>query len=612
MSLVKFRYDINGLRAFSVIAVVLYHFKIPGFSSGFMGVDIFFAISGYLMTGIISKGISGDNFSVMGFYARRFNRLYPALAFMIVTVMVFGYFILTTVDYALLAKNSLSSAFFVSNIYYFFNSGYFDQSSLLNWLLHTWSLSVEWQFYLIYPLILLICSKIFKRILPAIIIMMAVSVYFSASMTFDNKDAGYFLLHTRAWEMLAGGVAFFINGYASHRFKYKKLASYLGWAIVLLSLAMIPESTMWPGYMAIIPVFGSCVILSVNADHKFAYRNAITKNIGLWSYSIYLWHWPIVVYLYSSGIIGEGSNVAIGIALSIAFGFLSYRFIESNGNRAILAKAGMFSVPLVAVTCVAIITTDGLKFRIDGKLNSILSYKMNWDAQRNGTCFLNPEQRADDFKSCRDDFTDKSMLVWGDSHAAQLIPGLERVNGGENGIAQRTASMCPPVIGVDFSDRPYCRSINDYVLHEIKERKPASVILAASWTGYLNKPIVGLLDKTVKTLNSMGVKNVYIIGPVPIWKDELPKLMEINGESSIPMLSRDNVVYHSFATDEKMRSYYSHSTAKYISLIDSMCAQEGCYTVPDDSSSAPMQWDIGHLTEPGSYFISKIIIRSMK
>lgn len=232
------------------------------------------------MTGIISKGISGDNFSVMGFYARRFNRLYPALAFMIVTVMVFGYFILTTVDYALLAKNSLSSAFFVSNIYYFFNSGYFDQSSLLNWLLHTWSLSVEWQFYLIYPLILLICSKIFKRILPAIIIMMAVSVYFSASMTFDNKDAGYFLLHTRAWEMLAGGVAFFINGYASHRFKYKKLASYLGWAIVLLSLAMIPESTMWPGYMAIIPVFGSCVILSVNADHKFAYRNAITKNIG--------------------------------------------------------------------------------------------------------------------------------------------------------------------------------------------------------------------------------------------------------------------------------------------------------------------------------------------
>lgn len=607
----NFRYDINALRAISVVMVVLYHFKVPGFSSGFMGVDIFFAISGYLMTGIISRGISGDNLSVMGFYSRRFNRLYPALAFMIVTVMVFGYYTLTTVDYAILAKNSLSSAFFVSNVYYFFNSGYFDQSSLLNWLLHTWSLSVEWQFYLVYPLILLVCSKTFKSILPAIIIMMAVSVYFSATMTFDNKDAGYFLLHTRAWEMLAGGVAFFINGYTSHRFKYKNIASYFGWTIVLLSLVMIPESTMWPGYTAIIPVFGACVILSVNADHKFVYRNAFTKNIGLWSYSIYLWHWPIVVYIYSSGSLNSAAHVVAGLIASTAMGFISYTFIESTGRKKLIANLGIVSIPVMLASCIFIIQTEGLKYRVGDKLYDILSYKMDWSSHRNASCFLNPKQKPEEYKKCPDVINSSTLLFWGDSHSAHLISGFVKKNHGYKGIAERTGSMCPPLLGADIPERPYCKETNNYIIDEIRNDKPGSVILSAAWIGYSKVNPFERLKATIHALKDAGVKHVYVVGPIPMWMDTLPNLIEKNGLSAIPLLGRENVRKETFSVDEKMKEELKGVPATYISLIDSMCTKEACYTIPEGFGSAPMQFDIAHLTDPGSEYVEKIITRQM-
>ncbi|WP_368542363.1 acyltransferase family protein [Enterobacter soli] len=607
----SFRYDINTLRAASVIMVVLYHFKVSGFASGFMGVDIFFAISGYLMTNIINKGITCNNLSIIDFYIRRFKRLYPALIVMISAVIALGYFTLTTNNYLLLARNALSSSFFVSNIFYFLHSGYFDQSSLLNWLLHTWSLSVEWQFYLIYPVLLFTYSKISRKPVSLIVLLLGISIYFSSSMTFDTKDSGYYLLHTRAWEMLAGGLAYFINTNLPSNFRYAKLASYTGWLSIIISLIMIPANAIWPGYLALIPVTGACVILSTNAQHNVVYRNIATIRIGLYSYSIYLWHWPIVVFLYSSGLLGSWMYVLAGIILSVLMGFLSFTFIESSTNRKFIITSSVTAIPVLLIACLIIINTDGLKFRVGDKLKDILSYRMNWDAQRNGTCFLTPNQHAEDFIKCKDSFDEQSILIWGDSHAAQLIPGFEKLNIGNKDIVQRTASMCPPVVDVDFESRPYCRGINNYILREIKNNRPDTVILAASWTGYLNIPIVGYLDRTIKKIKVLGVKHIYIIGTVPIWKANLPTLIELNGMSSVPMLSRVNVVESSFTTDEKMRKFFSESSASYISLIDSMCDQKGCYTVPEDSTSAPMQWDIGHLTEPGSNYISKVILRSM-
>lgn len=602
----EFRQDINALRALSVAIVVFFHFKVPGFGSGFMGVDIFFAISGYLMTSIIHKGLSDNTFSLWVFYKARFNRLFPALAVMLTLVSFLGFFILTTSDYFLMGKDAIASAFFVSNIFFFFNSGYFDQSSLFNWFLHTWSLSVEWQFYLLYPALLIFCHHISKKTSNLVILLFVISFTASSMMSHDSKDAGYYLLHTRAWELLAGGIAYFANKKYGNRLSCFPIASVFGWIIIMASIVLLPPDIIWPGSLAIIPITGTCIILASNNTLGFLYKNKLVNSLGLWSYSIYLWHWPIVVLFYIHGLDSIAFKT-FGIAVSITLGLLSFRYIESLQKTDFNKKLGISTGFLIVSLSSLVVYTDGFKFRIGQDLNEVLSYKMSWVSQRNGKCFLRPNQNPQSFTECPDKKSGDYTLLWGDSHAAHLIPGIITANHGYDGIVQRTASLCPPVIGLEIKDRPHCKAINDYVFDEIKRNPPRSVILSAFWA---NKAYRGMTDKlmdTISLIKSAGVKTVYIIGPVPVWKDTLPKLIEKNGEKAIPYLNFSNIVDLSIATDRKMQIEFKNSDTKYVSLISFMCNKKGCETVPVGENAAPMQWDVSHLTEPGSeYVISKI------
>jgi len=321
-----FRKDINGLRAIAVIAVVLFHFNQNWMPGGFAGVDVFFVISGFLMTGIIFRGIEQETFSILKFYFDRANRIIPALAFVCLSLLIFGWFYLTPLDYMALGKHAFSSLGFISNIIYLKESGYFDATSHEKWLLHTWSLSAEWQFYIIYPLALVAMRKFISvgAIKIAILLGTIAGFIFCIIATYKWPNAAYYLLPTRAWEMMIGGVAYLYPIIIKE--SRKKYLEWLGLALIASSYLLISNEDYWPGYLALLPVFGAFLIIQAQRNDSFFTNNAVFQKIGTWSYSIYLWHWPVVVAIYYFSL--SDIYVYIGLALSVLLGFLSNKYIE--------------------------------------------------------------------------------------------------------------------------------------------------------------------------------------------------------------------------------------------------------------------------------------------
>jgi peptidoglycan/LPS O-acetylase OafA/YrhL len=322
----KFRKDINGLRAIAVIAVVLFHFAPSWLPGGFAGVDVFFVISGFLMTGIIFRGIEQKNFSILKFYVARANRIIPALAMLCLVLLVFGWFYLTPLDYETLGKHVGSSMGFLSNVTYWRESGYFDAASQEKWLLHTWSLSAEWQFYIIYPLMLVAIRKFMsvKAMKATVLFGTLLGFIFCVIATYKMPNYSYYLLPTRAWEMMIGGVAYLFP--FALQDKRKKLVEWFGLALIVCSYFFISKENPWPGYLAIFPVLGSFLIIQAQRDDSLITSNTVFQKLGAWSYSIYLWHWPLVVAIYFYSL--SEIFIYLGIILSILLGFISNKYIE--------------------------------------------------------------------------------------------------------------------------------------------------------------------------------------------------------------------------------------------------------------------------------------------
>lgn len=322
----QFRKDINGLRAIAVLAVILFHFKPNWVPGGFVGVDIFFVISGFLMTGIIFSQLAKNQFSITAFYLARANRIIPALAFLCLVLLGLGWFYLSPDDYADLGKHAASSTVFVSNFVYWGEAGYFAAVAHEKWLLHTWSLSVEWQFYIAYPVILVLLSKILPLRILKIVILLAAVLGFVFCIIATGKwfVAAYYLLPMRAWEMLVGGIAFLYPLQSTNR--VKKVAGWAGISLVLISCFVISKNVSWPGYMAALPVIGSFLLLQSQQANSLITGNIVFQKIGLWSYSIYLWHWPLVVAIHYFSL--PDIWVYPAMLTSIGLGFASYRTIE--------------------------------------------------------------------------------------------------------------------------------------------------------------------------------------------------------------------------------------------------------------------------------------------
>ena len=435
----QFRKDINGLRTIAVVAVVLFHFNSSWMPGGFAGVDVFFVISGFLMTGIIFRGIEQDNFSVLKFYAARANRIIPALAVLCLALLVFGWFYLTPLDYKSLGMHVGSSMGFLSNFIYWMESGYFDAASHEKWLLHTWSLSVEWQFYIIYPLVLVGMKRFMslKKMKTTVLVGTVLGFIFCVLATYKWPDPSYYLLPTRAWEMMVGGVAYLYPLKLAD--KKKKVFELIGLTLIAISYIFISKENLWPGYLALIPVLGAFLLIQAQRNDSVITGNVIFQSLGKWSYSIYLWHWPFVVAVYYFSL--NDVFVYLGVFLSITLGFLSNKYVEGFNFKFDFHKiSGCLKYkPIYMILVVGILSSyvyvggglDNRSWVKDIGYDQEVKYQLMgpiWEYTNNPQCL--DEYRFEGYETLQWWFCMKNtknnptILLLGNSFANQLYPGF--------------------------------------------------------------------------------------------------------------------------------------------------------------------------------------------
>ena len=458
----KFREDINALRAIAVASVVLFHFNHDWLPGGFAGVDVFFVISGFLMTMIIVKGLEKESFSILSFYKARVRRIIPALAALCFVLMCLGLFLLSPIDYLNLGKHSAASLTFLSNIVYWSESNYFNPSSNEKWLLHTWSLSVEWQFYLIYPVVLVLLRKFLSlnQLKVILVISTILALLLSVFVTMKSSSAAYFLLPTRAWQMLAGGLVFLYP--IKLKSSTKQPLQLIGLLLIITSFFVFTSSTPWPGYASLLPILGACLVLISNNGESKLVNNNITHALGKWSYSIYLWHWPIVVagYYFDLG----DYWWAIGIPLSIGLGAVSFIFIESKTLKDVhLEKAKYILRPLPFAALSAFIGslifyTNGFLFRLPPSeqllVKSAIEAKDDWN-------YPAPNMEVESLKiRFIKGTSSKNILVMGASHIEQIYPYVESLNN-EFNIYFLTRSGCLVTPSMEHP-KWSCDNLQDY------------------------------------------------------------------------------------------------------------------------------------------------------
>lgn len=326
-----FRLDINLLRAIAVVGVVLFHFRLGPLTGGFAGVDLFFVVSGYLMTQIISGGIDRGTFSLWRFYGARARRILPALGALCLVMLVVSQIWIDPLTRREIAADIVASILFVSNFAFWRDAGYFDAAAKAKWLLHTWSLSVEWQFYLVLPLVLMALHRFLpgrRSRLAALWTGMILSFALAAWLAGPRPAFAFYLLPTRAWEMLAGGLVFLHLGQRRPGPALSAGLAYLGLALIAIAFVCIDDLVPWPSFATLLPVAGAVLVLFARQETAPGLSSPPVQAIGLWSYSIYIWHWPIVVGLAYFGQDNLPARLA-GIAATLALSGLSYRYIEA-------------------------------------------------------------------------------------------------------------------------------------------------------------------------------------------------------------------------------------------------------------------------------------------
>ncbi len=429
----EFRHDIHALRAVAVIAVLLYHFSVMGISGGFAGVDVFFVLSGYLMTGMILGGMDKGNFSLAAFYASRARRIIPALFALSITLLAAGWFLLSPSDLELLAKHANATITFTSNFTFNDEEGYFDVPSKTKWLLHSWSLSVEWQFYLLYPLLLLAIARYAGRraVTPVLWLLGIVSLGASIALTPLKPEAAFYLLPLRMWELIAGGLVYAHSARLSFSPSSSRWLEVLGLALLAAAFFLVTPETLWPSYTALLPVIGTVMVLLARRDAQWM-KQPFVASIGAWSYSIYLWHWPVVVALAYFNKSNTILWVILGIVLSMALGAASYRLVERPARRYGVTRSPRWHV-LATLAAIGIVATASLiaketltlpqrvsaeVVRIDAESTNRFAHipkecGFNRDTQQLVPCLIRNDQPL-------------TAIVWGDSHAGSILGAVYR------------------------------------------------------------------------------------------------------------------------------------------------------------------------------------------
>lgn len=643
----EYRPDIDGLRAIAVIAVLIFHAFPSRFPGMFIGVDIFFVISGYLISKILLSEIADDKFTFTNFYSRRINRIFPSLIVVLVVVMIAGVFLLSKNELSKLGLNVIAGALFSSNIAALFFSGYFDSESELNPLLNLWSLGIEEQYYIFWPFLLLGCKSFsFRAKLQLFIGLFFISFLSSIYLSYSNSSLAYYLPLTRAWELIAGSIVALIHIEFYNRFRdpnwQPKCGSILftfGMVLIGAGFLVTTRSTPFPGWVAIFPVFGTAIVIFVLSGRGGIFQiflgNRVFVYIGLISYPLYLVHWPVLVYsrIWSFGDYGSLQRIQAVIA-SVVLAVIFYELIEKKirhrKDRTVLNWQSMFMCLIALSGAILFFCAESLSLKhesnFSAELRSVAAQGKIDDQWNRGSCFLvdsNLFHAAEFEKKCSalGASGKKRIALIGDSHAAALIPGLMEVLGRNYELAQFTAAACIPLI-LKFEPKDNrvatsrCEKINDVTLQELARYKPEIIIVGTYFFAYSEQKgwsyphFIYEYNNALKNLQINTRSKVILVGQVPIWDSSLPQVAsKLSENGDVPSRTKFGLNSASLNIDTKLKTIFETTDIKYISLSDKICNETGCLIFTDGQKpSSLFSYDYGHLSPNGSRWIAQNVL----
>lgn len=576
---------------------------------GFLGVDIFFIISGFLITSIISREMDRNEFSILTFYRRRTVRIFPALFVLLGSVLVAGCLIQLPMELKRSTDAVMAASGFLSNVYYWRAVDYFGGFAETRPLLHTWSLGVEEQFYIFYPLLLLAVRRFWAGHLRTILWVLVLASFAGAFLLarFDDS-AAFYLLPSRAWQLGLGGLIAIGAFPKVERQGVRNLLCVAALGMIGASILFVTEDWLIPAPWALPASLGAALLIAYGdgaATHGLLALPPM-RWIGAISYSLYLWHWPIIAfYRLQYGITLTPFDTVLLIGASIAAGATSYYFIEQpvlrrwrNGPSKPIVAIGVATVlTFVALAWVVGKNADRIRDLDPGivRLSSFASYPKWPEKQaqyRDGICFATGQAEHFDPKLCTTPKANmRNVVLVGDSHAAQYWLALARRFPDIN-MMQATSSGCRVLI--DSEGKPRCKTMTRYVYGELLKRKDIDgVILAGRW----RENDIGLLTRTVRTLRRRGY-DVTVIGPIDEFEGEFPLLLA----RTIHMDDLSNMEHFRIADmailDKRLKPLILAEGAAYYSVRDEECPNNKCIYFA--KNKVPIHFDYGHVTQQGA------------
>lgn len=622
-----YRPEVDGLRAIAVLAVVAYHLEVAPVSGGFVGVDVFFVISGYLITSLVTRELATKRFSVLAFYDRRMRRILPALLLVIFASLVAGWVLLLPVDFRSLGYQAASAATGVSNVYFLHNTSYFDPAAGTLPLLHTWTLGVEEQFYLFWPLVALLIWRLSAGSRRATVAFLAVVILLSfgwAAYTVGvNAKIAFYMLPGRAWELALGALLAFAP--ALPRRWLGEGAVAVGLALIAVSVFTLDDDSAFPGLNAVPPCLGAALIVWPSRLRSVAARAlgvAPAAFGGRISYSMYLWHWPLLVFfrVYANGAAPTAVEAAVLFAATLVLSVLSWWLVEQpfrrrRGKEAVTVGVGVAAMAAVAGLGLLVVAGAGFPSRLPPEGQVYASY-MNGggaDHAREGivNCFTSTRQDGDGrwTNPCLRLAPDRpNVLVIGDSHSGRFSLALTEDFPDVQFFALRK-SGCRPVLHpsgrAGDPDVAQCRELMPRAFEDII---PAThfdaIILVARWS--MGPTEVPQLPATVNYL-AQYADRVIVFGQTLEYQTDLPAILM---EGLLPRRQQPIgalMKYHMMKRlDDQMRADLADTPAEYYSVLDAICPGGKLHCITVTPSGAPSARDDSHLTYEGA----KVVLRA--
>lgn len=632
----RYRPEIDGLRAVAVLPVVLFHTGIAGAAGGFVGVDVFFVLSGYLITTIISEDLSRDRFSLRRFYERRFRRIFPALFVVTLVSSVAAWWWMLPFDLREYGKSVIGVALFVSNYLFYRETGYFQPSSENLPLLHTWSLGVEEQFYLVIPaLLMLVASLSLRRTLPLVAVLFMISLGMCIVTQPTKPDLAFYSIHTRAWELLAGSLC--ALWLLDRPQRPSAVLAGTGLVLILGAVIAFDDSTAFPAPWALVPVGGTVLVILFAAPGGPITRLLAWKpfvGIGLISYSVYLWHQPLLAFTRLTAEHEPGQSLLLVAALaSLPLGYLSWRFVEVPFRRGKLAARmgqGAFFGGVTAgsgillLSALAFYVTDGIPERRTPSGQTWAELDITERLAVNTGLHVN----------CRRGFTlepkcatgsEPSILLWGDSYAMHLVGALQEALPGGAALRQMTLPSCGPVPTLTLvssaAETSACRDFNRQVMDWLASDPGIKTVILSSPFAWLATPTLTLerrdgsrvqgsvdegvaaLNQTIDELRALGLR-VVVMSPPPTSGWSIGRCLALrarNGEAlNACDFDRDTLFSPKRLANEVLAGLADDVPVVW--LGDTICEDRRCRAAADGTF---LYRDRGHLSNAGSRWLGR-------